>query len=203
VKRFSPAKAQRRKAKPQRLKAKAQRRRAEPQRLVRTLLCVLLCAFAPLREKNSLAQEAPRSDNQFEIKFDRGAIASLRRSDDRVNTDYIQSGRRLGNVFIRYRGKDGAWQSADTEQLANNGLGTFEASADGRVYTANYEILYAPASSNTGPNATRPAAVPVLGVQSRFTIDGPTVLWTLTIRNLGNAAREIDDLAIPLPIART
>ncbi|HEV8429898.1 MAG TPA: DUF5695 domain-containing protein [Pyrinomonadaceae bacterium] len=184
--RFAPAKAQRRKAKSQRFKTAV-------------LLCVFLCAFAPLRGKPFLKQD----DKQlFDIKFDRGAIASLQRSDDRVKTDYVQPGRRLGNVFIRYRGKDGAWQSADTEAFANNGLGTFAASADGRTYTADYEIRYAPSNSNTAPATTQTAA-PILGVQIKFMLEGPAVLWTLTIRNLGNAAREIDDLAIPLPIART
>jgi hypothetical protein len=37
----------------------------------------------------------------------------------------------------------------------------------------------------------------------KFTVEGPTLLWTLTIRNLSNASRQIDDVAIPLPIART
>lgn len=64
-------------------------------------------------------------------------MVSLQRSDDRIKTDYIQPGRRLGNVVIRYRGKDAAWQSADTEQLANNGAGSFAVSADSRVYTAD------------------------------------------------------------------
>ena len=150
----------------------------------------------------SLSQ-VPAGDKQFDIKFEKGAIASLRRANDRVDTDYVQSGRRLGNILVRYRGKDGAWQSADTEQLATNGLGSFETSADGRQYTANYEILYAPASSNTAPGTTQVAPVPILGVQSKFTVDGPTVVWAFTIRNLGNASRQIDDLAIPLPIART
>src|SRR5436190_6167074 len=53
------------------------------------------------------------SNGQFNLKLDAGAIVSLRRAQDRVDTDYIQTSRRLGDVFLRYRGKDGAWVSAD------------------------------------------------------------------------------------------
>src|SRR5262249_51132244 len=61
------------------------------------------------------------TSGQFAVKVDGGAILSLRRMQDRVDTDYIQTGRRLGDVFIRYRGRDGAWVAADTAQLAQSG----------------------------------------------------------------------------------
>src|SRR5207245_362766 len=93
------------------------------------------------------------ANGPFEIKLDAGAIVSLRHAQDRVDTEYIQTGRRLGDVFIRYRGRDAAWVSADTAQLAQSGAGTFTASADGRSYTATYQVLYPPSSSNTAPAA--------------------------------------------------
>jgi len=141
------------------------------------------------------------SKGQFNLKLDAGAIVSLRRAQDAVDTEYIQSSRRLGDVFIRYRGKDGAWVSADTAQLAQSGAGTFVPSADGRSYSATYQVLYAPPGSNTGPANSRATPVPVLGVRMQYAIEDRQVVWTLTIQNLANSPREIDDLAIPLPIA--
>jgi len=139
------------------------------------------------------------STGQFNLKLDAGAIVSLRRAQDAVDTEYIQAGRRLGDIFLRYRGKDGAWVSADTGQLAQTG--TFTPSADGQSYTAVYQVLYAPSGSNTGPEATRAAPVPVFAIQMRYAIEDRAIIWTLAIQNLGNAPRQIDDLAIPLPIA--
>jgi len=162
----------------------------------------LLIAFAILvfpQESTPVASGLP--NGQFNIKFDAGGIVSLRRAQDRVDTDYIQTGRRLGDVFLRYRGKDAAWVSADTAQLAQSGAGTFALSQDGRNYTASYQVLYAPPASNTGSAATRAAPMPVFAVNVQYTIEDQEVVCTLTVQNLGSAARQIDDLALPLPIA--
>jgi hypothetical protein len=141
------------------------------------------------------------ANGQFTLKLDAGAIVNLRHTEDRVDTDYIQASQRLGDVFLRYRGKDAAWVSADTAQLARGGVGTFAFSQDGRSYSATYQILYATPGSNTGPANTRPTPTPVLSLQMQYTIEDRAVVWTLTIQNVGNAPREIDDLAIPLPVA--
>ncbi|HEY5446291.1 MAG TPA: hypothetical protein VIJ87_17850, partial [Pyrinomonadaceae bacterium] len=61
------------------------------------------------------------SQSTFDLKLAAGAIVSLRRAGDSFPTEYIQNNRRLGDVSLRYRGKDGAWQSVDTTQLANDG----------------------------------------------------------------------------------
>jgi hypothetical protein len=149
----------------------------------------------------SVVAVAQTSSSQFLIKVVAGAITSLRRNEDQVNTDYIQNGRRLGDVSLRYRGKDGAWQSVDTTQLARDGKGEFTASADGTQYRATYQVTYAPASSNTGPNTNPADPVPILALDIVITIKQRELTWSLTIRNVGPSGRQIDDLAIPLPIA--
>ena len=163
----------------------------------------LLLAFttaASSQTNNSPLTVGPAS-GQFNLKLDAGAVVSLRRAQDRVDTEYIQTGRRLGDVFLRYRGKDGAWVPADTASLAQNGSGTFAPSPDGNSYKATFQILYAPPNSNTGPAPARPTPTPILELRLQYTIEERAVVWTLTIQNLGNAPRQIDDLAIPLPIA--
>jgi len=146
---------------------------------------------------------AQSSTQQFDVKVDNGAITSLRNANDRVVTDYIQTGRRLGDVSIRYRGKDGAWQSSDTMQLARDGKVEFKASPDGRTYTANYQVLYAPANSNTGPAGTQSTPLPILDLQIVITVGERDLVWSLTIKNVGPSSRQIDDLAIPIPIANS
>jgi Family of unknown function (DUF5695) len=167
-------------------------------------VCLLLVfAAAALSQTPKAPAESPpvESNGQFKLKLDSGAIVSLRRAQDSLDTDYIQTGHRLGDFFLRYRGKDGAWVSADSAQLAQSGAATFNSSEDGKSYTATYQVLYAPPGSNSGPAATRATPAPVFTVTIRYTFDERTVVWSLRIQNAGNAPREIDDLAIPLPIA--
>jgi hypothetical protein len=164
----------------------------------------LLIAFAvstlPQTSKAPPTTLGP-AEGQFNLKLDAGAIVSLRRAQDRVDTDYIQTNRRLGDVFLRYRGKDGAWVSADTAQLAQAATANFAAGDDGREYTATYQVLYAPPGSNTGPANSQATPIPVFTITLRYIVNEREVVWTVTIQNAGNAPREIDDLAIPLPIA--
>ncbi len=124
-------------------------------RMVAAGCLILAYALVVLPQSSNQSAPAGSINGQFEVKLEAGAIISLRRLQDRINTEYVQSGRRLGDVSLRYRGKDGAWQSVDTAQLARDGKVTFAPSADGRVYKANYQVLYAPASSNTGRASTQ------------------------------------------------
>src|SRR5215204_2834100 len=151
---------------------------------------VLLVAITPASAQNT-----------FDVKVDTGGIVSLRRVNDGFPTDYIQTNRRLGDVSLRYRGKDGAWQSADTAQLARDGKGTYTSSDDRRLHKASYQILYAPANSNTGPPGTQTQPLPVLSLDIEIKVDERNISWSITIKNVGAAPRQIDDLAIPLPIA--
>jgi len=137
----------------------------------------------------------------FQVTLENGAITSLHHTGDSFPTEYVQNGRRIGDVFLRYRGKDGAWQSADTAQLARDGKGTYTSSDDGRLHKASYQILYAPANSNTGPPGTQAQPLPVLGLDTEIKLGDRSISWSITIKNVGAAPRQIDDLAIPLPIA--
>ena len=165
------------------------------------IACLLFaCTFESLSQTANQPVPTVSAAGQFEVKLDAGAITSLRRSQDPINTEYVQTGRRLGDVSLRYRGKDGAWQSADTSQLARDGKVTFAPSADGRIYVANYQVMYAPASSNTGPAGTQATPVPVLTLDLQIAVEDRAIVWSLTIKNVGVQPRQIDDLAIPLPI---
>ena len=149
----------------------------------------------------SFAQTAATKSSVFQVTLENGAITSLHHTGDSFPTEYVQNGRTIGDVFLRYRGKDGAWQSADTAQLARDGKGTYTSSDDGRLHKASYQILYAPANSNTGPPGTQAQPLPVLGLDTEIKLGDRSISWSITIKNVGAAPRQIDDLAIPLPIA--
>ncbi len=120
------------------------------------------------------------------MKFDAGAIVSLRDASD---TEYIQSGRRLGDVWISWRrsGQSGDWQSVGTTTLANDR--TTSSSADGTQHKATYRV--------TSPEAT------ALELETGFTVQERSALWAVTIRNPGDQPVEIGDLALPLPMSRS
>jgi len=135
------------------------------------------------------AAEPPVGDSpagQFDVTFDAGAIVSLRPAGDGSATQYIQSGRGLGEVLIKYRRPDGEWQSASTTSLT--ATVTSASGADRRECTAAYRI----------PDSNSPA----LALASRFTIRETAIAWTLTPQNLTEQPLEIGDLALPLPISR-
>ena len=165
--------------------------------VISSFVLLLACALG------SLAQTATPTNSLFQVKIEAGAITSLRRSDDSFPTDYVQTARRLGDVFLRYRGKDGAWQSVDTAQLARDGKVKTTATADGRTYNASYQILYAPAISNTAASSTQTTPLPVLDLDIKIDVKDRNIAWSVVIKNVGAARRQIDDFAIPLPIANS
>ena len=122
-----------------------------PVRGLGVALLLFASAASALAQAGGGSAVVALAGGQFEVKLGAGAIVSLRPASDGVKTEYVQAGRRLGDVLIRYRGKDGAWQSAETEQLAQGDSGTFTPGADGKSYTAEYVVKYAPAGSNTAP----------------------------------------------------
>src|SRR3989442_2354753 len=77
-------------------------------RLLRAVCLLLALASAAWSQTSSPLVTSGPANGQFNIKLDAGAIVSLHRAQDRVDTEYIQTGRRLGDVFLRYRGKDAA-----------------------------------------------------------------------------------------------
>src|SRR5690348_16192721 len=60
------------------------------------------------------AHSGPPS-SPFDVRFDAGAIVSLKYAHDTVNTEYIAPRGRLGDVIVRHRpaGHDAPWQTTD------------------------------------------------------------------------------------------
>src|SRR5690349_19271802 len=50
----------------------------------------------------------------FAVRFDSGAIVSLKHVGDAVDTEYIQDDRRLGDAIIKYRRGNASWETLDT-----------------------------------------------------------------------------------------
>jgi hypothetical protein len=136
------------------------------------------------------AERASSAASQFAVKFDAGAIISLKRAQDSSEIEYVQSGRKLGDIWVRWRRPGAAqnrdWQSISTATLDN---ATYSSSDDGTQYNAGYHIA--------------DARSPALVLETGFNVQARFVLWTVTVRNLGDQPVEIGDLALPLPVSRS
>ena len=69
--------------------------------------------------QSNVPSNAGPLNSQFQISVDSGAIVSLKRTRDAVDTDYL-GGRRFGDVAITFRRRDGDWQSVQTANLAQS-----------------------------------------------------------------------------------
>jgi hypothetical protein len=120
---------------------------------------------------------------QFQVRFEAGAIVSLKRVADRIDTEYLPSGRRLGDITIRYRQDTGErWQTAQTATLAGSEAATFSTREPGREYKAVYRIAE------------------VMTLETGFVVEEKAIVWTLGVTNTGKQRLEIGDLALPLAV---
>ncbi len=153
------------------------RRKATPPLRAARLVCVgSLCALVVVLVcTESIA--AP-----FEIVHGSAGITSLKRTGDPFATEFIAPGATLGRVVVRYRRPGGAWQVADTNDLA--GVRAVDADADG------WRVTYGLADAG--------GAVLDLGVQ--FVVAGGALSWRLRLEIRSTQAVEIGDLEVPLPM---
>ncbi|MCY3611592.1 MAG: hypothetical protein OXH51_08655, partial [Gemmatimonadetes bacterium] len=127
----------------------------------------------------------PAQASRFAVAFEDGAITSLRCADDTVPTQYVAPGSRLGDVVLRYRQGNGAWESLDT------GGDTPRRAVSTEAGGMKQRITVAAAPGSAAPE-----------VDIRFTLEEQAIRWTIDVRNPTSQPLEVGDLAIPLPINR-
>src|SRR5262249_1081755 len=81
--------------------------------LGRLAAILLFASTLPLFSQSPLPKK-PNRHSQFQVKLDAGAVTSLQRAQDSSVTEFVASGRRLGDVSIKYRQGKREWQSAST-----------------------------------------------------------------------------------------
>jgi hypothetical protein len=155
-------------------------------RYVAAALAPALICLLNHQPAHAEAAEADSAARQFEIELDNGALVSLRRANDAVDTQYIARGRRLGDVVLKFRPAGGGeWQTALTGALAGTDAASHSAGGDGRKVESTYRI---------GGDAA------LLSMAVRLEIQDAAILWTIELRNESDQAVEIGDLALPFPM---
>ncbi len=114
--------------------------------------------------------------NHFNLTFDaaKGGITSLKRVDDQYDTDYILADATLGEVIVRYRLGEGAWQALETRC----------------VDPAQRAVLTDPAQ--------RRWTVDDGIMRQEFSLGDDALHWTLTFKNSSDQSLELGDIALPL-----
>ncbi len=128
------------------------------------------------------------ASSQFAAKFDAGAIVSLRDPRDRKSTEFVQAGRRLGDVVLRYRQTGKPWQLIDTSTPAQSIAGTFSRRSD-EEYHAEYHVADGTAA--------------ILDLDVRFKFQERAIHWSLAVGNRTSRPLEIGDFGLPLPMNRS
>jgi Family of unknown function (DUF5695) len=150
-------------------------------------LAALLTSTVGLARGSEAAEPtSATAESPFEVEITDGAIVSLRYREDRFDTDYIADGRRLGDAFLRYRTPGGQWHSVNTEQLWTTNAATFSKVSGGRGHQATYKIAH----------NGRPAVV----LRVQFEFDARAILWSMSLKNIGEVPLEFGDFAVPLPM---
>ena len=134
----------------------------------------------------SQAERAADAHSQFDVKFNAGAIESLRQTRDSNHTEFVTAGRRVGDVIVKYRRGTEDWRSVDTSALGETG--TFSSSPDGAEHLSEYRITNGVAQD--------------LSVKVQFMRQADRLLWSFTLQNETAQPLEIGDLALPLVISR-
>jgi len=126
---------------------------------------------------------ATSPESPFKITFGDGAISSLRKTNDRFDTDYIAEGHALGHVEITFRRPGKGWNSVKTAALDIE-QAIFSSSSD--FSNIEYEI-----TDHDGP---------ALKVLVRLQSKEQALTWTVSLWNVSPQRLEIGDLALPLPM---
>ncbi len=136
-----------------------------------------------------MATQSPAlAPSPFVLDFNRGGITSLQYRDDSYPTEYIRPGMTLGDVIVRTRADQGAWQemrafgSGDVRQVQRG-----DALPSGAVRFAYH-------GNSRGVYGLRD-----LDLTVTFHAHAACLDWTLTLRNRAGHGLEIGDVALPLP----
>ncbi|HKK45041.1 MAG TPA: DUF5695 domain-containing protein [Balneolaceae bacterium] len=121
------------------------------------------------------------SSSPFVLAVKKGAITSLKRKNDRFDTDYISAGKRFGDVIIRYRKSGGDWKMLSTSHQAEEGSLKYTWDENDRKYTVKAENQD-------------------LVLTISFDIVKDELLWQLQLENRDERPLEVGDIAVPFPM---
>ena len=139
------------------------------------LICILL-ACCLLKYQARAQQDSLQVQNgAFKLKLMRYGIGGLWKTGDTFSTNYIRTGRVLGEVLARYRTADG--------------IDSVSSAAGGTAFLQNGRQV------NTWRAAANKA--PLL-IEQSFQLGADALTWTISLSNKSTEALTVEDLVLPL-----
>ncbi len=147
---------------------------------------LLLTAVILVTGLEADARQAVENES-FDLRFSSAGIISLKQHGDDGQTEFIQPGRTLGPIRLRYRMADQKWQTFVTETLSD------ERSINEAATAAAPQLLIVYNGSGWYDYFAD------LEFTERFRLEGDSLIWTLHLRNVTDKPLEVSDFELPLP----
>lgn len=135
-----------------------------------------------------MATQAEAMADPFVLATNRGGLTSLRRRQDGHATEYIRPGHTLGDVILRVRTREGQWR-----EMRAFGSGDIRQATAGETADPAHAI-FAYRGTSRGVHGLEGLELDV-----GFAKRGPSLEWTMTLRNATGQPVEIGDFALPMP----
>jgi hypothetical protein len=155
--------------------------------LVQIGLLICISSAHAFGQSTSKENSSPPK-SQFDLKVDAGSIVNLKHSGDHDAAEFIQPGRSLGGIVLKYRDGQGDWQQGETVKTGQQSSATVSQGPDRTDYRSTAQIANGPKTDLT--------------VETQIRVQPRAILWTFNVRNSSDRPIEIGDLAVPLPIGR-
>jgi len=134
---------------------------------LRRSLWLLVAAILPGAVHSAEEPIAKTANSDFEVKFDAGALVSLKSARDPQHTEFVQAGKRLGDVLMRFRRTGGEWLTVQTADLAKPSAAS--ANSDSTGCSTRYFVTSGPATT--------------LVARIEIKIQQQSLLWRLHLQN--------------------
>ena len=145
------------------------------------VLVTAACLGAPAAAQESVANK------YFSLQFNSAGVTSLKRSPLTIAKDFILQDKTLGDIIVRYRMGDQAWQDFITAEMVET-----RTIKQGAQQAASQQIIVYNGSGWYDYYAD-------LELTTRLRLEGDALFWTLHFRNVTHKPVEIGNFLLPLP----
>ena len=154
----------------------------------RYLLSVPSCFLILLLHTSLFSAQESAGGGLFKVQFGSGGILSLKRANDRYDTEYIARNRVLGHVNIRYKMGENEWRQFSTADGKNKFR---QLPGDATDPAPQYNVIY----NESGWDDYYAD----LELTERFRVQGDALYWTIHFKNPTHKPLEMGDVVLPLP----
>ena len=154
----------------------------------RNLLTALSCGLIVLLSCCLFSAQESATGCPFKVQFGQAGILSLKRANDKYDTEYIARNRVLGHLNIRYKMGENEWRQFSTADGKNKFR---QVRGDASDPAPQYNIIY----NESGWDDYYAD----IELTERFRVQENALYWTIHFKNPTHKPLELGDVVLPLP----